>query len=61
MNIIPTLEASRRHRGRGGGYPRTRDPHDYKEVMPEVHLDGDITGWTCVASSFAGHRNICKS
>jgi hypothetical protein len=29
--------------------------------VPEVLLAVDVARWTCVASPFAGHENICKS
>jgi hypothetical protein len=36
-------------------------PQDDEEAMPEVYPVDDVVGWTCVTSSFVGHRDICKS
>jgi hypothetical protein len=41
--------------------PEPPAPQDDEEVVSEVHLVGDVAGWTCIASSFVGHKNICKS
>jgi hypothetical protein len=41
--------------------PRTEWPQGDEEAMPEVYSIDDVAGWTRVASSFVGHRNICIS
>jgi hypothetical protein len=36
-------------------------PEDGEGARSEVYQMNDVTGWTCVTSLFAGHKNICRS
>jgi hypothetical protein len=35
-------------------------PEDGEGTRSEVYQMDDVAGWTCVASLFMGHGNICK-
>jgi hypothetical protein len=48
-------------------YPRELEVPRWRRVVakgisaPEVLIYGNVAQWTCVAPSFMGHKNICKS